>query len=200
LVLIVVLGLFFGIVCAVYEQHFIDKIIRFFIFFSTAMPSFWLALLLMWFFSFYINVLPTSGFEQWDGMILPSITLSFAYVATYIRLMRNTLIQSEHELYVLYAKARGLKSSLIMKHRVMNALHPFVVALGMSIPKLVAGTVIVENIFALPGVGRLCVSAIFSRDYPMIQAYVLLMALLFMGFNLLADSVIRWMDPRLRRS
>lgn len=198
-VLVVVFGLMVGIGCALHENGFADKMVRGFVFVATAMPSFWLGLLLMWFVSLHLNLLPTSGLEDASGIILPAITLSLTYIATYIRLMRNTMIQTGHELYVLYAKARGLRERVITKHRVMNALQPFVVALGMSIPKLVAGTVIVENIFALPGLGRVCVSAIFSRDYPMIQAYVLFMAVLFIFFNLLADVGMRFIDPRLRR-
>lgn len=198
LVLILVFGFWLGIVCALYEDTWIDRAIRGFVFIATAMPSFWLGLLLMWFFAFYCDLLPTSGLESLRGIILPAITLSLSYVATYIRLMRNTMIDTKQELYVLYARARGLSEYVITKHIVRNALHPFLVALGMSIPKLVAGTVIVENIFALPGIGRLCVSAIFSRDYPMIQAYVLFMALLFMIFNLMADLVSTQIDPRLK--
>ena len=198
-VLVVFFGLFVGIWCALHEDSFADRMVRGFVFVATAMPSFWLGLLLMWFVSLHLNLLPTSGLEEASGIILPAITLSLTYIATYIRLMRNTMIQTGHELYVLYAKARGLRERVITKHRVMNALQPFVVALGMSIPKLVAGTVIVENIFALPGLGRVCVSAIFSRDYPMIQAYVLFMAVLFIFFNLMADVGMRFIDPRLRR-
>ena len=200
LVMVVFFGLTLGIVCALYENTLVDKMIRGFIFVATAMPSFWLGLLLIWFFALYLDLLPTSGLQSASGIILPAMTLSLTYIATYIRLMRNTMIQSKHEPYVLYGRARGLREHVIMKHRVMNALQPFIVALGMSIPKLVAGTVIVENIFGLPGVGRLCVSAIFSRDYPMIQAYVLLMATLFIFFNLIADVSVKFIDPRLRRA
>ncbi|WP_024953808.1 nickel/cobalt ABC transporter permease [Sulfurospirillum arcachonense] len=199
LVLIVVFGLSLGIVCAIYENTFIDKAIRGFVFFFTAMPNFWMGLLLIWFFAFHLGLFPTSGLENPSGIILPAITLALSYVSTYIRLMRNTMIESKQELYVLYARARGLKERVITKHIVKNALHPFIVALGMSIPKLLAGTVIVENIFALPGVGRICVNAIFSRDFPMIQTYILFMALMFMIFNLMVDVITRVSDPRLRR-
>jgi nickel transport system permease protein len=200
LILVLIIGFGLGIVCALYEGSMSDKIIRFFIFISTAMPSFWLGLLLVWFFAFHLNLLPTSGFEGMQGMILPAITLSLNYISTYARMMRNTMIQTKEALFVLYAKARGLRQYVINGHIIKNAIHPCIVALGMSIPKLVAGTVVVENIFGLPGIGRVCVHAIFSRDYPMIQAYVLLMACLFIVFNLCADIFVRFLDPRLRRS
>lgn len=197
--LIVFLGLFLGILCAVFEGSLLDKIVRSFVFTAMAMPSFWLGLLLIWFFALKLNLVPISGSEGFRGYILPTLTLSCSYAATYIRLMRNTLINTKENLYVLYAQVRGLKKSVVLKHQIINALQPFIVALGMSIPKLIAGTVIVESIFSLPGLGRLCVHAIFSRDYPMIQAYILLMAVAFILFNLLADILTQWIDPRLRR-
>lgn len=200
LFLVVVFGFGLGIVCAVYEGSIVDKIVRFIVFITTAMPSFWLGLLLVWLFSLYFNLLPTSGFEAWYSLILPSITLSLNYISTYARMMRNTMLQTKEALFVLYAKARGLSSVVIYQHIIKNALRPCIIALGMSIPKLLAGTVVVENIFGLPGIGRLCVHAIFSRDVPMIQAYVFLMASLFILFNLTADMVVRYLDPRLRHA
>lgn len=200
LVLIVCVGFGLGIVCALYEGSWSDKLIRFFVFVSTAMPSFWLGLLLVWLFSLHLNLLPTSGFVGLESLILPSLTLSLSYISTYARMMRNTMIETKEELFVLYAKARGLRESVINWHIINNALRPCIIALGMSIPKLIAGTVVVENIFGLPGIGRLCVHAIFSRDYPMIQAYVFLMACLFILFNLCADVFVRSLDPRLRKS
>ncbi len=196
--LVLVWGAFLGVVCALYRNRFLDRAIRSVIFFTGAIPSFWLALLFIAFFSLTLDLFPTAGLEERSGIILPSLTLFLSYVATYMRLMRNSMLQNEHAPYIFYARARGLSEMSILKHRIINALHPFVIALGMSIPKLIAGTVVIETIFALPGVGWLCVSAIFSRDYPMIQGYVFLMALLFLLFNLLADVSIKLLDPRLR--
>ena len=199
LVLIVCVGFGLGIVCALYEGSWSDKLIRFFVFVSTAMPSFWLGLLLVWLFSLHFNLFPTSGLVGMESLVLPSLTLSLSYISTYARMMRNTMIETQGELFVLYAKARGLREYVIRGHIIKNALRPCIVALGMSIPKLIAGTVVVENIFGLPGIGRLCVHAIFSRDYPMIQAYVFLMACLFIIFNLCADVLVRYLDPRLEK-
>ena len=99
---------------------------------------------------------------------------------------------------MLYARARGLKESTIMKHIFKNSLQSSLTALGMSVPKLIAGTVVVENIFAWPGVGRLCVDAIYNRDFPVIQAYILIMAVMFVVCNLLVDIVSVIIDPRMR--
>lgn len=196
LVLIVCVGFGLGIVCALHEGSWSDKLIRFFVFVSTAMPSFWLGLLLVWLFALHLNLLPTSGLVGIESLVLPSLTLSLSYISTYARMMRNTMIETQGELFVVYAKARGLRESVILRHIITNALRPCIVALGMSIPKLIAGTVVVENIFGLPGIGRLCVHAIFSRDYPMMQAYVFFMACLFIIFNLCADVLVRHLDPR----
>ncbi len=101
-------------------------------------------------------------------------------------------------MFITYAKARGLNKFEILKHKIKNVINPFIVALAMSIPKLFAGTVIIENIFGLPGLGRLCVHAIFARDYPIIQSYILFIAILFIIFNLIADIWLQARDPRLR--
>ena len=109
------------------------------------------------------------------------------------------MVQNKHENYVYYARIRGLKETTIIKHIFKNSLQSSLTALGMSIPKLIAGTVIVENIFAWPGVGRVCVDAIFNRDFPVIQAYILLMAVLFVICNLLVDIFSVSIDPRMRK-
>ena len=109
------------------------------------------------------------------------------------------MVQNKHENYVYYARIRGLKETTIIKHIFKNSLQSSLTALGMSIPKLIAGTVVVENIFAWPGVGRVCVDAIFNRDFPVIQAYILLMAVLFVICNLLVDILSVAIDPRIRK-
>ena len=188
-----------AVLCTVYEGTIVDRLIRGAVFVSEAIPSFWIGLLLMWLFAVKLNLLPTSGMETPVSVILPAVTLSLAYISTYVRLLRNNMVNNKLENYVLYAKARGLKERKIFEHIFKNSLQSSIAALGMSIPKLIAGTVVVENIFAWPGVGRLCITAIFNHDYPIIQAYVLLMAVLFVGFNLLVDIITMLLDPRLRK-
>ena len=137
--------------------------------------------------------------ERPSSIVLPAITLALSYISTYVRLIRNNMVQNKHENYVYYARIRGLKETTIIKHIFKNSLQSSLTALGMSIPKLIAGTVIVENIFAWPGVGRVCVDAIFNRDFPVIQAYILLMAVLFVICNLLVDILSVAIDPRMRK-
>ena len=198
LIITIVFSVLVGILCAVYEGTLGDKLARALVFVGTAMPSFWVGLLLIWIFSVKLNLFPTSGMERPSSIVLPAITLSLGYISTYVRLIRNNMVQNKHENYVYYARIRGLKETTIIKHIFKNSLQSSLTALGMSIPKLIAGTVIVENIFAWPGVGRVCVDAIFNRDFPVIQAYILLMAVLFVICNLLVDIFSVAIDPRMR--
>lgn len=197
-VCIVLISITAAIICTIYEGRLIDRVIRSVVFIGEAMPSFWIGLLLMWVLAVKLNLFPTSGMESPLSVVLPAITLALAYISTYVRLLRNNMVQSKHEYYILYAEARGLKKMTILKHMFRNSIQSSVTALGMSIPKLIAGTVIIENIFAWPGVGRLCVTAIFNHDYPVIQAYVFLMAVLFVVCNLLVDIFTAALDPRTR--
>ena len=198
LLITIVFSVLVEILCAVYEGSFGDKLARALVFVGTAMPSFWVGLLLIWIFSVKLNLFPTSGMERPSSIVLPAITLALAYISTYVRLIRNNMVQNKHENYVYYARIRGLKETTIIKHIFKNSLQSSLTALGMSIPKLIAGTVVVENIFAWPGVGRVCVDAIFNRDFPVIQAYILLMAVLFVICNLLVDIFSVAIDPRMR--
>ncbi|MBX4148664.1 nickel/cobalt ABC transporter permease [Paenibacillus sp. FSL W7-1279] len=199
LIIIVLFSVSIGIICSIFENRWQDRFLRGFIFLLSAMPSFWIGLLLMWSFSVYLGWLPTSGKNGPSSIILPAVTLSLTFLSTYVRLIRNNMIQNTQENFILYAKLRGLKQSTVMWKVFSNSIQSALTAFGMSIPRLIAGTVVVENIFAWPGIGRLCVKAIFNSDYPVIQAYILMMAVLFIVCNLLVDIVVVMIDPRLRR-
>lgn len=199
LVITIVFSVTTGVLCAKYEGSLGDKITRAVVFLGTAMPGFWAGLLLMWCFSVKLDIFPTSGMEGLKSVVLPAVTLSLAYISTYTRLIRNNMCQNKRENYVMYLRARGMKESTITRHIFKNSLQSSMTALGMSVPKMIAGTVVVENIFAWPGIGRLCVTAIFNRDYPVIQAYVVLMAVLFVVCNMLVDIFCMVIDPRLSR-
>lgn len=199
LVIVLTISILFGVLCAVYQDSVLDRLARSVVFFITAMPNFWVGLLLIWLFSVKLNLLPTSGMGTPGSIVLPAVTLSLLYISTYMRLIRNNMATNLNENYVLYARIRGIKEETIIRHVFKNSLHSSLAALGMSIPRMIAGTVVVENIFAWPGLGRLCVEAIFNRDFPMIQAYVLQMAVLFVISNLMVDIVISIIDPRIRR-
>jgi len=200
LLIIVVVSVAVGVLCAVKEDSFTDQIMRGIVFVGTAIPGFWAGILLMWLFAVKLKWLPTSGMMTPAAVILPAVTLALGYISTYVRLIRNNMIQNKRENYVLYGRVRGLSEKTITRHIFKNSLQTSLTALGMSIPKLIAGTVVIENIFAWPGIGRLCVTAIFNRDFPMIQAYVLIMAVLFVFCNLFVDLGSVWIDPRRREA
>ncbi|WOI40766.1 nickel/cobalt ABC transporter permease [Bacillus altitudinis] len=199
LLFIIVLSLLFGMVCAYAAHTWLDRIVRAFVFIAASMPSFWLGILFIWLFSVKFNWVNTSGMEGFKSLLLPAVTLSFGYLSTYVRLIRNQILKFQHEPFVFYARARGLKERTIQLKVMRHALQLAVTALGMSIPKLIAGTVIIENLFAWPGVGRLCVTAIFHADFPMIQAYLFVMGILFVVCNLIADVIQMIMNPQLRK-
>lgn len=189
-----------GILSAVYKDSIFDRVVRFVVFIGTAMPNYWVGLLLIWFFALYLGWFPTSGASSLKHYVLPAITLSLTYISTYVRLMRNSLLDNMKEDYVFYANVRGLKkSAIVLKHLVRNSLQTSINALGMSIVMLIAGTFVIESIFAIPGIGRLCISAIFNRDYPVIQAYILMMGVLFVFFNLFVDIIQVYIDPRITK-
>ncbi|OOB79154.1 MAG: nickel ABC transporter permease subunit NikB [Epulopiscium sp. Nuni2H_MBin003] len=199
-VLVIVISLPIGFLCAVYKDSWFDKLMRAFIFLTTAMPSYWIGLVLMWVISVKLGWLPTSGnFNGFKSLILPSITVASSYISIFIRLIRNNMIENMTQDYVHYANVRGLKQmNILVKHILKNSLHTCVVAIGMSIPQLISGTIVVENVFAWPGLGTLCISSVFARDMPVIQAYVLLVGVLFVVFNLIFDILQGVMDPKLR--
>ena len=199
LIMVILLSLPIGFLCAVYKDGWFDRIMRGIVFMTTAMPAYWVGLLMMWLISIKLDLLPTSGNVTIRHLILPAFTVALTYISTYIRLIRNNMLENMREDYVLYARVRGIpERAILMKHVLRNSLQSCVTAIGMSIPQLIAGTIVVENVFAWPGLGKLCITSIFNRDYPVIQAYVLLMGVLFVFFNLFFDILQTAVDPRLR--
>lgn len=189
-----------GILSAVYKDHWLDRLVRITVFAGTSIPNYWLAFLLIWLFSIKLNWLPASGATSTMHFIMPALALSTAYISTYIRLIRNSMLDNMKESYVMYARARGLSEHLVIgKHVLKNSLHSSMTAIGIGIVRLLAGTVVIESIFAIPGLGRLCLTAIFNRDYPVIQAYILVMGVLFVLSNLMIDILQGFVDPRIKQ-
>lgn len=199
LLIVLAAGAGLGAACALRAGGLLDRAVRGVLFTVSAVPNFWAALLLMWLFAVALGLLPTNGMCSPESVILPAASLSLAYVGTYVRLIRAEMLKTAHADWVVFARARGLSEGRIAMHMLLNSLRGSVTALGMSIPKLVAGTFVIESIYAWPGLGRLCVSAIFNRDMPVIVGYVLVTAVLFIVFNLLSDLALAALDPRERR-
>lgn len=198
LIFVLIISLPLGVICAVKKDSIFDKIVRGLIFITTSMPVYWIGLVLIWIVSIKLDLLPTSGNGGLKYIILPAFTVSLTYISTFIRLIRNNILENMKEEYVLYARVRGLKEKdILLKHILKNSIQSSLVAIGMSIPQLIAGTIVVENVFSWPGIGKLCVSAIFNRDYPIVQTYVLLIGVLFVIFNLIFDIIQCVTDPRI---
>lgn len=175
-----------------------DRIARLLLFLASAMPSFWLGLLLIWGLSVTLDLFPVGGMNGPASLVLPALTLALPHMSAYARLLRAAMLRTRQENFVLYDMGRGLPARLVMGHIFRNSLQTCLTALGMSLPRLMAGAFVVETVFAWPGLGRLCVTAVFNRDFPIIQAYVLLMAGMFVICNLCVDVCAALLDPRLR--
>lgn len=177
----------------------VDGIIRAFTFLGASIPKFWLGFLLVAVFSLRWNLLPVQGATSWKHLILPSFTLACSYIATYTKLLRNSILELQNQGFVRYARARGFsRRAVTLRHVIPNALIPVLTSLGLHLGSIMSGAVIVENVFAWPGLGRMCISAVNARNYPMIQGYVLLMSVIFILANLAADLVCAMLNPRLR--
>ncbi len=175
-----------------------DLLLRGLILLGTSVPAYWAGLLLIWLFAVHWDLLPLGGLDRPSALILPAVTLALPYIAAYTRLLRAAILQTLEQDFVLHARACGRSERAILRHVLRNSLRSSLTALGMSLPRLVAGTFVVECIFAWPGLGRLCITAIFNRDLPVIQAYVLLMAALFLFCGRLMELCAALADPRLR--
>lgn len=197
-VVIIFMSILLGVICALNEGKWIDKSVRGAWFILTAMPSYWLASILVWYVSVKLDLLPTSGMDSYKSYILPVIVITISYAGIYFRNVRTSILNNLNEDYVLYGRASGLSEMKITMHILRNSLQVAISIFGMAIPMILGGTVIIENIFAWPGLGALSVKAILSRDFPIIQAYVLIIAASFVLFNTLSDIINAWMNPHLR--
>jgi len=205
-------GIFLGILSAVKQYSALDKTVTFSSLIIYSVPGFWLALMLVLVFSVHLGWFPTSQtrsfdyeFLSWFGklldlawhLVLPVFVLGIASAAGTARYMRSQLLEVLNEEYILAARARGLRErTVILKHAVRNALIPIVTIFGMSLPFLLGGAVVIETIFAWPGMGRLALSAVNARDYPVILATMMIAAVLTVLGNLLADVTYTLVDPR----
>lgn len=190
-----------GIISALKKGTFIDDICRLFALAGVSMPNFWQAYLLIIFFALTLNVLPSSGYG--DGslayIILPAITLGTGYAAITMRLMRASLLDVLQQDYIWGARAKGVPEyMIILKHALKNSLIPVVTVAGLNFGYLLNGSVIVETIFAWPGIGNLIVSSILSKDYPMIQGCVLFIAMIFVLVNFAVDISYAYLNPKIR--
>jgi peptide/nickel transport system permease protein len=194
-----ILGIPMGIVAALKRNSALDNVVMLVGMFGQSMPTFWLGIMLIIAFAVSLNWFPTSGREGARYVVLPALTLAGFYVALTARLVRSCMLEVISQDYVRTARAKGLSEhGVIIGHALRNALIPVVTVLGMQVGALLGGAVITESVFAWPGIGFLSITAIWQRDYNIVQAVVLLSAVVFVLLNLLVDVVYAWLDPRIR--
>lgn len=200
LAIMLIVAVPFGMLSAVYRGKPIDYIVRGFTFFGVSMPNFWVGLLLLYVFAMQLKLVPVISTGQgFNKLILPALTLAFAMAAKYTRQVRTAVLEELGQDYVIGARARGVKESVILwRHVFPNSLLPLITMLGLSLGSLLGGTAVVEVIFSYPGLGNLAITAINSMDYPLIQGYVLWIALIYMVINLVVDISYDLVDPRIR--
>jgi len=214
ILLILIIGIPLGVISSVKQDTIIDKSITAFVFIGYAVPSFWLALILMDIFCIKLGWLPVLGmtsldFENYNllekiaditkHLFLPILIFVIGDLAGISRYMRQSMIQTFNKPYILTARAKGLpQQTIIYKHALKNSLLPIITLLGLSIPGLISGSVIIESVFAIPGMGRLFFESVMSRDYPVIMGILTIGAMLTMIGNLVADISYAYADPRIR--
>ena len=199
-IVMLIIAVPFGILAAVKKNKVIDFLIRGTTFLGLSIPNFWVGLMLLYFIALKFKLLPVvSTGDGIEKMILPVLTLAFSMAAKYTRQVRTVVLEELNQDYVIGARARGIKENIILlRHVLPNSLLPLITLLGLSLGSLLGGTAVVEVIFSYPGLGNMAVSAITSYDYPLIQAYVMWIALIYMIINLLIDISYKYLDPRVK--
>jgi peptide/nickel transport system permease protein len=199
LVIALLVSLPLGILAAVRENTALDRLVQMVALLGQAMPSFWLGLLLMITFGLQLGWLPISGTGSWQHYVMPGIVLAFSAVPALTRLTRAGMIQSLGSDYVRTARAKGLsRASILLKHALRNAAIPVVAIAAVQLGFMLGGSIVIEQVFALHGVGFLAWESIGKNDFPVVQAVVLVLAVIYVGLTMLADLMNAVLDPRLR--
>ena len=196
---IVIIGLPAGLLAAARPYTLADTSLMVVVLIGVSAPEFWIGILLMYVFAYTLHILPSSGSFTWTSVILPALTLALYYGAVVARITRTSLLEVLGEDYIRTARAKGVPEWLVFnKHALRNASLPIVTVLGLQVAHMVGGTIIVENVFAWPGIGRLLVTAIADRDAPMVQGCIIVIAILVVVVTLVTDLLYAWLNPRIR--
>lgn len=200
IIIMIIISVPLGIISAIYKGKFIDYLIRGITFLGISMPSFWLGLILLSIFGVKLRwVTVSGGNSDFKSLMLPALTLAIAMASKYTRQVRVAILEELNQEYVIGARMRGIKESTILwKNVIPNAMIPLITLLGLSIGSLLGGTAVVEIIYNWPGLGNMAVRAITCRDYPLVQGYVLWIAIIYMVINLIVDISYNLLDPRLK--
>ena len=195
----ILVGLPCGILSAIKQYSLFDTVTMIFAMIGLSMPVFWLGLLLILLFSVHLRWLPSSGFGTFKAMILPAVSLSAQAISMVTRMTRSSMLEVIRADYIRTARAKGQKEFVVIwVHALHNALIPVVTLCGLQFGHLLAGAILTESIFAIPGIGRLMVTSIMQRNYPVVQGGVLFIAIAFSIVNLLVDLVYAYIDPRIK--
>jgi ABC-type dipeptide/oligopeptide/nickel transport system permease component len=194
-----VISLPLGVVAALYPNSWIDRIALFIAVLGQALPNFFFALILVMIFSITLRWLPVSGSGTWAHFVMPSVTLGYYVAPAFMRLIRAGMIEVMGADYIRTARAKGVKPRVVVwKHAFRNAIVPVVALSVVQLGYLLAGSVVIETVFALDGIGYLAYQSISHKDFPVIQVVILLLSVLYVVLTLLADIAIAWLDPRMR--
>ena len=194
----IVVALPTGILSATFRNTWIDHISSVGSMFGQSMPNFWLGLMFILVFAVALDLLPTSGYEGWEYIILPALTAGLYQTARIMRVVRSGMLEVLGSDYIQTARSKGVSEYLVVvRHALKNASIPVVTLIGLELGVLLGGTVVTEAVFAWPGVGFLVIDAINNQDYPVVQAAVTLLALIFVIINLIVDIIYAWLDPRI---
>lgn len=199
LLVMLLVALPLGSLSALYRGSWIDHLSRLLSIVGAAVPSFWLGLILIDLLGVRLGWLPTMGRDGWISLILPSLTLGLAISSVYVRLLRSSLLDSLSQEFVRAARARGYSEWRIFRvHVLRHSLPPVITVFGVSLGSLIGGVIVIEVLFAYPGIGKLIVDSIRQRDYPLIQGYILIMALIVFVVNTAVDLSYRYLNPEMR--
>ncbi len=199
LILSLLIALPTGIISAIRKNTIVDNVCMTGALLGVSMPNFWLGLLLIWLFALSLGLLPSFGYGGIKHLILPTITLGTSMAAITTRLTRSSMLDVLNQDYIVTAKAKGLdEKTILLRHALKNAMLPVITFVGLQLGFLLGGAVIVETIFALPGIGKLLVDSIYARDFALVQGCVLFIAVIFALSNLAVDVFYAYLDPRIR--
>lgn len=195
----ILVGLPLGVLSAVKRGSVLDNLGKMIALVGQSSPVFWLGIMLMFFFAVKLNWLPPYGRQEPTSIILPAVSLGWYYVAANLRLIRSGMLDVLDSEYIKLARAKGVTSRVIIwKHALRNALIPALTFAGITLGALVTGSIVVEQVFAWPGLGRLAVEALFGSDYPLLQGVVIVFTLMYVLAALLVDVLYAYIDPRIR--
>jgi peptide/nickel transport system permease protein len=195
----IVLGVTLGILAALFHNRWLDSAAMVVALLGVSTPVFYLGLLLLFAFSFHFHLFPATGTGGWQNLVLPALTVGFASAAYIARLVRSSMLEVLRQDYVTTARAKGVRERVVVtSHALKNALIPVVTFFGIQLAGLLTGAVVTEQVFSRPGLGRVAITAITSRDFPLIQGTVLVTAIIYVLVNLVIDLSYAVIDPRIR--